>query len=449
MSGLCRETQLLFRNSEGVLMRAGYLIVCAMLLGTFLQAQQPLTPDQLGTAPLTRDGAGANKNSMTYGVNSSTAFDDKAPNATTAVNNLTSSIQPDISVSIERPRSNALVYYSPTYTYSSNIDAYNSVSQAAATKLEYRFSPRFSLQIRDAFSLTNNSYENLQAAGNLPSLGIIDRPNSSALGANLRSTTNQASADLIYRLGRHTSAGIGGTFVTLRYQNPNGAANGGSFDSRSWSGHAFYSQQLTPRYSFSVEYSAQNFSSQGLYSTLTHSVLGFWTVSPRQNISFSVFGGPESSQFNDPPSLLNPATLAKQTSTGFSGGGNLSWQGEHNGLNASFVQRVSDGGVGGGAAVESRTASLALQRRLTSRLTTALFANYVSNSQIDPLYAQPDLSSISGGMGLSRMITPHWSINLSAFHQAFLGNSPQLLAQPDHDVVTASISYSFARPIGR
>ena len=429
-------------------MRALCLVGCAMLLGTYLQAQQPLTPDQLGTAPLTGEGA-AYKNTMAYGVTSSTAFDDNAPNLGNTVSNLTSSIQPNVSVSIDRPRSNAFLYYSPTYTYSSNVDAYNSASEAAAAKLEYRLSPRFSIQLKDAFSLTNNSFENLQAAGNLPPMGILDRPNTSVLGANLKSTTNQASADSIYRLGPHTSVGIGGTFATLQYQNPFGGANVGSINSRSWSGRASYSQQLTPRYSFSVEYSTQNFSSQGLYSTLTHSVLGFWTVSLRQKIQFSVFGGPELSQFNDSLIAFSAVAVAKPSSTGFSGGGNLSWQGEHNGLTASFVQRVSDGGAGGGAAVDSRTASFGLQRRLSSRITTVLFANYVSNTQLDPLVAQPDFASVSGGVSVSRMMTPHWSVNLSASRQAFLGNTAQLIGQHDHDVATISISYSFTRPIGR
>jgi hypothetical protein len=194
-----------------------------------------------------------------------------------------------------------------------------------------------------------------------------------------------------------------------------------------------------------------------LYSTLTHSVLGYWTISFNKKVQLSLFGGPELSQFNDSPSLLATTAAAKQSSLNFSGGANFSWQGEHNGLTAGFVQRVSDAGVAGGAAVNSRTVTLTLQRRITAKLTASLFSNYTANTQIDPLSGQPDYSSVSGGMTLSQMLAAHWAVSLSGFRygfpgnapQAFLQNAPQGFLQHDHDVVTVSVSYSFARPVGR
>src|SRR5579864_6768590 len=171
-------------------MRARYVIFSVMLsVASYLAAQQPMTPDQIGTAPLIGEAAAGYKNTMVYGLTSLASFDDGAPNGTTTVNNLTSSFSPNVSVTIDRKRADALFYYSPTYTYSSNIDAYNSLSHAGATQLRYRLTPRWSLELKDNFTRTTNSYQNLQAGENLPPLGILDRPNSSALGTNLRNTT--------------------------------------------------------------------------------------------------------------------------------------------------------------------------------------------------------------------------------------------------------------------
>src|SRR5205807_2785558 len=108
----------------------------------------------------------------------------------------------------------------------------------------------------------------------------------------------------------------------------------------------------------------------------------------------------------------------------YSAGSTLNWQGEHNGMSISFVQRLSDSGLSGGGAVSARTASLQMQHRITKESTISLTGNYVSNGQVDPLSVVPLANSASAGVTFTKVLTPRLSINFSALRQQFIGNAP-------------------------
>lgn len=440
--------------------RTKYLLAGIVLAAVALQAQQPAIPGELGTAPLTTGAGSGRRNILNYGATISTAFDDNAANPaelSKGQTDLKSSVQPLMDISIGRARLTARFFYGPSFTYDNKISYYNSTSQAAGADIQYLFTKRLSLHILNAFSLSTNPYESFRASAELPSLGILNGPNPSAIGANVRSTTEQSQADLVYQFGRHTSVGIGGGFTNLKYQtiSTGGLASGSNLDSRGRSGHAFYSHQLTARYSLGVQYTAQKLASQsatGRFSSLSHQVLGFFTVALKPTVHLSVFAGPQRSEIDNNFVSLQTPIPSHLGRSSFAGGSSLSWQGEHSGLSASFVQQVSDSGLSGGGSVLVRMVSLQMQRQIIPQLSLNLVGNYVSNNQLDPLSPVVLTDAASVGLGISRVLTQHMTLNLSALRQQFLGsagNTLQLYRQHSHDIGTVSLSYTFARPIGR
>lgn len=428
-------------------------------MGLAVYAQQATTPADLGAEPITSDAA-KRSNVVDYGMTVSTDFDDNATNpANTSVGetNIRSSIQPQADIAIDRGHLVSRFFYGPSFNYSTNISSYNSTAQAAGADVKYIFTRRLSLQVRDAFSLTTNPYETWQAATQLPSLGVLNQPNSSSTGANVRSTTEQAQANLVYQLGRHTSVGIGGTFTKLIYEmlTSGPAINQANQDSRGFSGNAFYSHEFTAKYSLGIQYTALNLSSQsvsGRFSSLSHQALGFVTITLKPTVHLSIFAGPERSEMEDDFALISGLAPMHIHRVSFAGGSSLSWQGEHNGLSASFVQQISDSGLNSGGSLLVRTASLRLQHQIAPRLGLSFFGTHVSNIQLDSITPLSLTDSASAGLSVSRVLTPHLTLSLSAVRQQFMGNSGSgqfAYLQRSHDIATVSLSYGFARPIGR
>jgi len=182
-------------------------------------------------------------------------------------------------------------------------------------------------------------------------------------------------------------------------------------------------------------------------STLTHSVLGFGTISFTKNIQASVFAGPEFSIISSAASQASGG-LPESRATSLSYGSTLSWQGEHNGLSAGFVQRVSGSGESSNAAAQVRMFDFRATRQLSKRVQVDLFTRYVSNSPLGPVTTGLLPDSVSGGFGISRPLTRTVALGLQAFRQEFLSYAPQY-GFSSHDVVSLSISYNFSRPLGR
>jgi hypothetical protein len=430
-------------------------LVCIVFCGSCLMAQEPLIPSQVGTTPLTNEAV--QSNIFDYGTTLSGSFDDNVTNPKNPAvgeTNFTSSIQPRARLSVDRSRWTSSLYYGPGFTYSSNISAYNNTSHAAGAEFKYNFTRRLWFVTRNSFSMTSGPYESFQANAALPSLGLLSQPNSSAIGANVHSRAGQSQGDLVYLIGPHTSVGIGGTFTDLRYETIGDSAlvNNFSQNSRGWSGHAFYSHQLTMRYSFGVQYTAHNSTSTsapGKFSSLSHQVLGSWNVALTPSVQLSFFAGPEISEIDDNLVGITGPLVTHSTRSSVAGGSTLSWRGEHNGMSLGFVQQVNDPGISGGGAVSMRTVNFDVQRRITKLSTLYLTGNYTSNSQLDPLSVAPLVDSASAGLTFSKVITPHLSLQLSGIRQQFMGNSPFGFGQRSHDIASVSLSYTFQAPIGR
>jgi len=429
------------------------------LASATLSAQQVFIPADLGTAPLTRDASSSRTNTLSYGLNFAGAFDDNAVNVATGgtQTNTTSSIQPHISLAEKRGRFSSAVSYDPSFTYSNDIASYNSSAQVAGADVEYFVTEHLSAHFRNAFSRTSNPYDSFRASTQLPSLSILNGPSDTAMGVNVRNTNEAFQGDVTQQADRHTFLGFGGTFNKSNYQTISGKTSTSdvSLDSQAWSSHGFYSHQWTPRYSGGVQYTLQEFSSLspiGSFSSLSHQVIGFLAIAFTPHIEFSAFAGPQYTYTNGHSLDLIIPIDSKSNRPSLAAGASLTWQGEHSGITASFVQQVGDSGFNGAGSVLVRAAQFQMQRRLTNRLTLNTFGNYVSNQSLNPEDAVSLANWASAGIGLSRVLTRRLTLAASAVRHQFLGNPTsfvQYLPQHSHDLVSVSLSYSFEAPIGR
>lgn len=431
------------------------LIGCFLLFGIEASAQQATNPSQLGTAPLSADTVPVN--TLTYGATLTSSFDDNAqnPNTLDQETNVVSTFQPHVLLAIERAGLSSTLLYNPSFSYSGKISSYTNNSQLIGADMTRRFTRRLSLQLREGYMLSMNPLESWQANTELPNPGILNRPNQSVVGANVRSTTNNSEADLTYLLDAHTSVGISGTFTTLEYSsigNNAGSANDQSQNSRGWSGKAFYSHRLTAIYTVGFVYTARHLSSQnsfGEFSSLSHQMLGLFTISLKPALNFSFFAGPEISQLDDTLFQVGLPLPSNASQSSFAGGATISWQAKRSGINASYIQQVGDAGLSGGGAVGVRTVTLGAQHQLTTRSTLRLNGTYTSNSQFDPLSTTPLRDSASAGITYSQRLTDRANIDFSILRQQFLGSPGAGFGLHSHDVAAVSLSYAWNRPIGR
>jgi len=454
MSSSDLGTRLLFpKFREGRCMTA-LIIVCVFLCTLTLNAQTPVVPSQLGTGPLTNEAERSNV--LTYGTTISGTFDDNATAPTNPVDgevSFSSSIQPQARLAVTRSRWSTNLFYGPSFTYNPTVSGYNSASHAAGAEFDYHFTHRLSLSAQSGFSLSSNPFQSFQAGAQLPQSGVLNEGNFVTPGGDVRTRTEQSQADLVYLLGPHISAGIGGNFNGSQYRNATHSTSVAAAvqNARSWSAHAFYSHQITRKYSFGIQYAARDSFSDsqfGQFSSLSHQVLGFVNIQVKPSIQLSVFAGPEFSSMDDNLAAPIPIFLHfRRTST--AGGSTFSWRGEHNGLSLSFVQQVGDSGTNGAGSVVVRTASLGLQHQITRLSTIGLNGRYISNNSFDPLGQVALSDSATAGMSYSRVLTPRVTLQITGSREQFMGTAPLGFRQRSYDLATVSLSYTLQRPIGR
>ena len=431
-------------------MLAFLISVCAEM-----NAQQAMIPSQLGTTPLSADTLP--NNTVSYGATVTSSFDDNVQNPTTPNygTNFISSLQPNLQLIVDRPAFSSLLVYNPNFSYSSDISSYSRSSHVGGADITHRFTRRLSLRLGENFTIASNPLETWQANHYLPAVGILNAPNSSTLGANVRSTTSDSKADLVYMLDAHTAVGFSGTFTALKYTSVGLDTSSYSLSqsSRGWSGSSFYSHRWTARYSTGVQYKAHLLSSKNpiaLFSSLSHQGLGFFAISLKPTINISLFGGPEISQFDDTLSLPLLFPVAPHTTrVSFAGGASFDWQGKRGGMSASFVQQVSDAGLNGGGAVSAKTINVQAQHRLTKLSSVSFTGIYINNSQLDPLSISTLNNSASAGISYSRTLNSRINVGLSILRQQFLGNTTPGFGLHSHDIASIALSYSWNRPIGR
>jgi len=298
---------------------------------------------------------------------------------------------------------------------------------------------------QDSFQKTSNVF-------NQPDLTSIGTVSGGAQGANFSvispiadRLSNIGTVGLSYQFTLNDMIGGSGTFSNLHYPDP--AEVPGLFDSSSQAGLAFYSHRFSKTNYVGVTYQYQRllgYPTEGESETQTQAAMFFYTVYPTKRFSISLFGGP---QYSDTIQIAPLSPLRQWTPAG---GASLGWQGRLNTVAISYLHIISGGG-GLGGAVQMDSANASIRQLITKTLSTTVGGGYAENDILGTTLAGLTSGhSISGTASLQQMIAQHIVVQLgyTRLHQSY-SNVAVLSSNPDTNREFISVSYQFARPLGR
>jgi hypothetical protein len=368
------------------------------------------------------------------------------------VSDLSYSVWPTIAIDQTRPRMHWSLAYAPGFTFYQRNSGLDEADHNLALGFRYRLSPHVTLTASDGFQKSSSVF-------NQPDQGLgLGGGVSGAVGSDTTliapvadRLTNNGTAGLTYQFSANSMVGGSGTFMNLHYPNPsqvsgtNPALLGGLYDASSRAGTAFYSVRVSRKHYFGVAYQYQKLLSypSGIPATdtETHAILAFYTLYATPAFSISFFGGPQYSstdQFGLPTSQSwYPAA-----------GGSLNWQERHTAAALSYSRMITSGGGLIGAA-QSDNASASVRQLLTKNLSGTVSGLY-SNKNVLTVTDLPDTSghSIAGSVSLQRQFGEHVSLRAGYTRLRQVYRTVQVIS-PDTSREWISISYEFAKPLGR
>jgi len=372
------------------------------------------------------------------------------------VSDVSYSVAPFIALDEATPRLHLALTYAPGFTFYQRETSLNEADQNASIDLEYRLSPHVTFSARDGFQKSSNVFNQPDLASAAAVTGSTEAANFSVIAPIADRLSNSGDAGITYQFAANSMVGASGTFTNLHY--PNQAEVPGLFDSGSQSGSAFYSLRIARRHYVGAVYQYQRLLSYpvpGTNETQTNAVLVFYTVYLRPRFSISFFGGPQYADIGTqwPPTtctnIVGTCPTPGSRSWNPAAGGSLGWQGHLSSVAVSYVHLISSGsGLIG--AVRMDNASASLRQQLTRRLSASVGGGYTQNDVLD---APPTVSSnghtILGTAGLQQQFGQHLNLQLgyTRLHQDYA--SVAVLATPNTNREFVSISYQFAKALGR
>jgi hypothetical protein len=221
----------------------------------------------------------------------------------------------------------------------------------------------------------------------------------------------------------------------------------GLYDAASRGASAFYSYRLAKQHYIGVTYQYQellSYPALATNQTQTDGILVFYTYYPSPRFSFSLFGGPQYYSAGPQYTSASMSTVAAAQSWSPAGGASLNWQVQHSSLAVSYLHSVSgSGGLIG--AVELDSANVSVRQRITRNLSALLAGAYANNGVL--AVSALGGHSVSGSASLQRQVGEH--VNLQAGYTRLHQNYSFIAANPDTNREWVSITYQFARPLGR
>lgn len=336
--------------------------------------------------------------------------------------------------------------YRPGVVLESHSQLGNQFNQVFGTTLEIEPSVRWSVKLRQDYALTTDPFDRLDEAPLQPGLGPLDRPNQLAALPQLRRTASFSGAGVSYRLSRHTTAGVNGSYTLQSYSDYGGTWAAPLINNRAATGNTYVSRQISRRYTSGVEYRVRDLTFPGYdLRTLTHAVLSFHQFALGANSSVVIYVGPEYAR-------TRGQTFAVQNAPAFSAswspaaGAIYSWSGRRNRLQTGFSRQVSDGG-GLQGPVRLNAGWLRLGRQLGRRWTAEVNSELAQQTAL-PAGGGDHLRMARAGAAFRRELGRNASVRLSYDRLYQTGGS--LLYRPgNHNRVMLSLEHSFMRPLGR
>jgi hypothetical protein len=372
-------------------------------------------------------------------------------------------VQPQIAVAGTRPHIDWALNYSPTVMIDRRFGVNDLLAHNFGLDVKYRPTRHVTVGIYGSLRVETSLLDRVTQHPSTPEFGVLDRPNDLVLPPVDRRTYEQAGVDVNYLVGRFTIIGIGGNFAQSRFRNlPNQAPITGSLvDSQIEGGRLFFSHRLTRRHSVGAVYQLHSFLFQGGEArAITHSILYMQSIALTPRTSLSFFVGPEFSRIRNQILLtLNLFPLIGQftintlsTPTSLSGGATYQWGGDRTTLLGTVVSRVSDGGgLFGASRLQAATGEI--RRQLAPRWRADVGLSYGRTSALGLSPSNPSFPSstiLLGTSSLTWSLAQHVAVEFRYARLNQVGYGTSASFNPgDHNLFYASLTYQFARPLGR
>lgn len=392
-------------------------------------------------------GSEERSNYLMGGITFNAAYSDNVLGSTSLapVSDVSYSVWPTIALDETTTRLHTTLTYAPGFTFYQRTSAFNQADQNLAADVRYRLSPHVTAWVHDSFQKTSNVFNSPEQGLDVSVSGSADAPNISIITPLADQLNNTGNAGLSYQFAANAMVGAGGTFSNLHFPNPNQVP--GLFDSASRAGTAFYAGRLAAQHYLGVTYQYQELLSYPgalTNQTQTHTILGFYTFYPNPRLSFSLFGGPQYYDSGPQVISLGVPLLPAVASWNGAGGGSLNWQLQRSTVALSYLHTISGGG-GLIGAVKLDAVAASLRQQLTRNVSASLAGSYANNGVLS--VASLGGHTVSGSAALQRTVGQH--LNLQAGYTRLHQTYSSFSANPDTNREWVSVSYQFARPLGR
>jgi len=403
-------------------------------------------PPVSGAAYPTTYTAEERSNYLRGGLTFTTAYSDNvlAGITTNPVSDVSYAIFPNIALDQTTPRLHWVLSYSPGFTFYQRVSSRNQGNQNVSIDFKYRLSPHVTLSLQDSFQKSSSILDqpDLSSAavtGGLQGVGVA------VIAPLADQLNNNGNAEITYQFSANDMIGASGTFANLHYSNP--AQVPGLFDSSSQGGSAFYTHRLSKKHYLGASYQYQRivaYPTGAQSETQTQTVQAFYTVYLQPTLSLSVSGGPQRFDVDQAP-LPSAQSWSPAVTAG------IGWQARHTNMAASYSRIVSGGG-GLLGAFHSNLANLSLRQQLSKNWNAQVVGAYSIYKTVTPLFflSSPGGHAISGSASIQRKLGQHLNAEAgyTRLYQTY-SNIAAISTAPNTNREWVSISYQFARPLGR
>jgi hypothetical protein len=348
--------------------------------------------------------------------------------------------------------------YYPRYLFYPGQEQYNNLNQVLTLGVSYRFGPRMTLEVRDAFRSQSGNFQPglSNSSSSIPGLGPPTTLNQTVYTGFVPQQDNAVRVDAIDQMSRRTSLTLFGGFDQLRFTGQP-VTGQPLHNTRTASGGLQYAYRLSEHTTLGVLYLYQHFDFEGTQSVIgaqstisTHSVLASfaWQLSP--SVAFSVFGGPQyipSHEYFVQSSTLPGGTVALsnplfRSQWNEAVGGTLTKQAERTAFNLTAQRSVTNGG-GLLTAVTSSSVGIGARRKLRTGWNASMNVTCALTDGLTlPSLPRNNMSSESATFALDHPLSETLTAQLSYTftHQS---NVALLPVAPTFDRSRVSLSFSY------
>jgi hypothetical protein len=392
-------------------------------------------------------------NYLRGGVTFTSAYSDNAFGSINGhpVSDVSYSVWPTLAIDQSRSRLHWVLTYAPGFTFYQRETSYNEADENLAMALQYRVSPHVTFSAQDGLQKSSNVFNQPDLSAAAAVSGGIQQPNQSVIAPVADRLGNAGNVGIAYQFAANSMVGASGTFSNLHY--PDAAQVPGLYDAASQSGSAFYAVRVSKMHYFGVSYQYQrllSYPTPGTNETQTHAVMAFYTLSLSPHFSVSAFGGPQYANVGQQFSSTALIPGSAFTSWNPSAGASLSWQGRLSNIAISYAHTIT-AGSGLIGAVKTENANASFRQQLLPKLSASVAALYAQNDVLASTTLLADNGHTwSGTASLQQQFGQHWNLQLGYTRlREDYSTVAVLAATPDTNREFVSISYQFARPLGR